>query len=92
MASCLNCGGLIGEPGKVYGYAGKWCYCPKDPATQYQRPDTYAVKLTRRETPENKILDLERKLEIAVKALEYYSDSKGFFTIGAQWAIRKLKG
>lgn len=26
--SCGRCGGLIAEPGKVYGYAGKWCHCP----------------------------------------------------------------
>lgn len=25
--SCKKCGGFIGEPGKVYGYAGKWCVC-----------------------------------------------------------------
>ncbi len=24
---CGSCGGLIGEPGKVYGYAGRWCHC-----------------------------------------------------------------
>lgn len=24
---CKNCGGFIGEPMKVYGYAGKWCHC-----------------------------------------------------------------
>ena len=26
--SCTKCGGFIGEPGKAYGYAGKWCHCP----------------------------------------------------------------
>lgn len=25
--SCGRCGGLIAEPGRVYGYAGKWCHC-----------------------------------------------------------------
>lgn len=25
--NCATCGGFIGEPGKVYGYAGKWCHC-----------------------------------------------------------------
>lgn len=24
---CQKCGGLIGEPGKAYGWAGKWCLC-----------------------------------------------------------------
>ncbi len=38
MSVCANCGGFIGEPGKAYGYAGKWCHCPINPATQYQRP------------------------------------------------------
>lgn len=28
MNSCAACGGLIGEPGKAYGYAGRWCHCP----------------------------------------------------------------
>lgn len=27
--TCQQCGGFIGEPGKAYGYAGKWCHCPK---------------------------------------------------------------
>lgn len=26
------------EPNKTYGWAGPVCYCPKDPAKQYQRP------------------------------------------------------
>jgi hypothetical protein len=34
---CLNCGGLIMEPGKVYGYSGKTCYCPELPGTGYRR-------------------------------------------------------
>lgn len=25
----MTCGGLIMEPGKVYGYAGKTCHCAK---------------------------------------------------------------
>lgn len=29
MYSCQKCGGAVGEPGKAYGYAGKWCYCPE---------------------------------------------------------------
>lgn len=28
MNSCAACGGLIGEPGKAYGYVGRWCHCP----------------------------------------------------------------
>lgn len=27
MTPCRNCGGAIGEPGKAYGYAGRWCVC-----------------------------------------------------------------
>lgn len=26
-STCGRCGGLIAQPGKVYGYAGKWCHC-----------------------------------------------------------------
>lgn len=25
---CGRCGGLIAQPGKTYGWAGKWCHCP----------------------------------------------------------------
>jgi len=34
--SCMTCGGLIMEPGKVYGYAGPVCYC--NPSPKYQIP------------------------------------------------------
>lgn len=27
MKTCLNCSGAVGEPGKAYGFAGKWCHC-----------------------------------------------------------------
>jgi len=27
--TCRNCGGFVGEAGKPYGYAGKWCHCAK---------------------------------------------------------------
>lgn len=38
MDHCLNCGGAIGEPNTPYGYAGKWCCCPVNPAHQFRRP------------------------------------------------------
>ncbi len=28
---CLTCSGLIPEPNKAYGYAGKVCYCVEEP-------------------------------------------------------------
>lgn len=27
MSTCQTCGGLIAEPNKAYGYAGKFCHC-----------------------------------------------------------------
>lgn len=27
MATCASCGGLMAEPGKIYGYSGKFCDC-----------------------------------------------------------------
>ncbi len=27
MSECKHCGGLIAEPNKAYGFAGKWCHC-----------------------------------------------------------------
>jgi hypothetical protein len=36
--ACLNCGGLIFDPGEICGYAGKVCHCPINPAHLYQRP------------------------------------------------------
>ena len=35
MRSCAACGGLIGEPGKAYGYAGRWCHCTKPLPNDY---------------------------------------------------------
>lgn len=29
---CSKCGGLIGEPNKAYGWAGKWCHCAYRPS------------------------------------------------------------
>lgn len=46
--TCPKCFGLIPEPGKVYGYTGKWCTCivnqqiPVVPPTQY--PDQTQTK------------------------------------------------
>lgn len=31
MKVCPKCKGAIGEMGKLYGYAGKWCQCFTDP-------------------------------------------------------------
>lgn len=36
--TCLNCGGLIPEPNKAYGYAGKVCFCPIHLDSLYQKP------------------------------------------------------
>lgn len=36
---CLNCGGLILEPNKAYGYSGQVCHCPIKPGSQYQIPE-----------------------------------------------------
>lgn len=38
MDICLNCNGAIGQEGVAYGYAGKWCHCPVNPISLYQRP------------------------------------------------------
>lgn len=35
MRSCAACGGLIGEPGKAYGYVGRWCHCTKPLPNDY---------------------------------------------------------
>ncbi len=32
MTMCTGCGGMIAEPGKLYGWAGKWCHCWRRPA------------------------------------------------------------
>jgi phage terminase large subunit GpA-like protein len=29
---CQHCGGLIAEPMKAYGWAGKWCHCAQKAA------------------------------------------------------------
>lgn len=43
MMSCRNCLGAIGEPGKVYGYAGAWCMCDKPEPFGVQTPPLNAV-------------------------------------------------
>jgi hypothetical protein len=45
MDTCLNCGGAIGEPGKAYGYAGKWCHCPVHPSRMYQNPASNPLRV-----------------------------------------------
>lgn len=42
--SCLNCGGLIMEPGISYGYAGKVCLCPVKPRWQRRLSDVQETK------------------------------------------------
>lgn len=42
---CRNCGGLIMEPGKSYGWAGKTCHCPVHPSRQYQDPATDPLRI-----------------------------------------------
>lgn len=44
MNSCERCGGAIGEPGKAYGYAGKWCRCPSSPPTPAVPPPAPSVE------------------------------------------------
>lgn len=82
---CMSCGGLIGEPGKVYGWAGKWCYCPRPekvctPAPQIiQVPDMETVNRMQRELADlyrlnhQQTLDiiyLNHKIQILTKALD----------------------
>lgn len=37
MQTCAACGGAIGEQGKAYGYAGRWCHCPKPIPDDYPK-------------------------------------------------------
>ena len=41
MTHCLTCGGAMGEPGKSYGYAGKWCHCSVTHPLQRSAPPEY---------------------------------------------------
>lgn len=41
---CRKCGGLIGEPGKAYGWAGKWCHCAiEEPPAKIERLPTFVL-------------------------------------------------
>lgn len=42
MQSCAACGGAIGEPGKAYGYAGKWCHCVRPIPNDYPHVKGFA--------------------------------------------------
>ena len=50
MASCQECGGLIAEAGKIYGYAGKFCLCgmsksmPNSRTLEWKVPDDFVKK------------------------------------------------
>lgn len=44
MAACKDCGGLIAEPGQIYGWAGKWCLCGMSKSIKYTAPDDFVKK------------------------------------------------
>jgi len=68
MDTCLNCGGAIGEPGKAYGYAGKWCYCP---VLQGQRPASHEQRLDMQRAPQmDELKKLHEKSLEAEKILQ----------------------
>ena len=49
MATCAKCGGLMAEPGRVYGWGGKFCHCHlgKNPITDYyQEKQQWQPKIT----------------------------------------------
>ena len=81
--TCMTCGGLIAEPGKVYGWAGKWCHCirpekvcvpaptPQMDFTAWirlQEELTQALKLNHTQAVE--IIVLTHKVKILTDALE----------------------
>lgn len=35
---CRTCGGLVADPQKAYGYAGRFCHCP-EPARYQLQPE-----------------------------------------------------
>lgn len=57
---CTKCGGFIGEPGKAYGYAGKWCDC----AFKGKASDFYPSAFP------DMSFELIKKLEERIKYLE----------------------
>jgi hypothetical protein len=70
--SCLNCGGLIMEQGKVYGYSGPTCHCPKNPAHQYQRPASKEASKVPQETLQmRKSNDISEALKKSVAHLAF---------------------
>lgn len=59
---CLTCGGLIMEPGKSYGYAGKICHCYSSPKIQRPASETFhysSLDETERLREENRKLAAE---------------------------------
>lgn len=42
MQSCAGCGGAIGELGKAYAYAGKWCHCVRPIPNDYPHVKGFA--------------------------------------------------
>lgn len=79
MRMCAACGGLIGEPGKAYGYVGRWCHCTEPIPNDYPHvqgfPDTRPQKLA------DFVKDLKPPAEILTPA-EFASWLKGYFAAG----------
>lgn len=65
--TCPKCGGLIGQNGVTYGYAGPWCSCPPEP--QILTPQFEFVKFPK-PTPKKK------------KDMMYYANLKKLKTQG----------
>lgn len=96
---CLNCSGLILEPNKLYGYAGKICYCQKPP--QFCKPASQELTTGNigsfRQISETEyqmrwqIQELEQKLAEANALLRECIDQYGL-PIGTNERIKKHLG
>ena len=78
MSTCENCGGLIAEPGKVYGWGGKFCHCLIPRRMEFTIPDELQEKVERLQSQQSwntqvtpmSILQLCEKMSLEeVKAL-----------------------
>lgn len=70
--NCEKCHGFIGVPGKIYGFAGKWCNCWMDKKHQAVDNKKWAERDAAHQERINRMKeDYERKAQERVKTCKY---------------------
>jgi len=88
MRMCAACGGLIGEPGRTYSYAGRWCYCTKPLPSDYPHVQGFPEIKEGVMPPPSRIEDLVKSqpaptpMAQRITPTEFVHWLKGYFAAG----------